>query len=79
MWFLTGFYGIPETNKKVESLHLLSKISNEVGRQWCVISDFNEITTQDKKFGERLWLQRQMEAFRLALECIGLIDLGWKN
>lgn len=48
-WCLTDFYGISEISKRCGSWELLNRIKNIAGGNWCVIGDFNEITTQDKK------------------------------
>lgn len=52
-WFLTGFYDIPETSKRANSWSLLGRINQELEVGWCIIGDFNEITTQDEKIGGR--------------------------
>lgn len=46
---------------------------------WCILGDFNKITTQDEKIGSQPRPSTQMDNFRLALERNGLVDLGWKN
>lgn len=78
-WFFIGFYGILETSRRSESWHLLGKINHDPSTGWCVLGDFNKITTQDKKIGGRPRLLSQMEAFKLALDSNGLLDLGWKE
>lgn len=52
-WFLIGFYGIPETSKMANSWCLLGRINKGPNVGWCVISDFNEIITQDEEIGSR--------------------------
>lgn len=47
---LTGFYGHIEIGRRSESWGLLHKLSLDVDQKWCVIGDFNEITTYDEKF-----------------------------
>lgn len=78
-YFLTGFYGIPKTRRRLDFWHLLGKINHDFNADWCVQGDFNEITTHDEKFGGRPRPVNHMEAFKLALERNGLIDLGWKE
>lgn len=46
---------------------------------WCVLGDFNEITSQDEKLGGNLRPCGQMDAFKVALEDSGLVDVGWRN
>lgn len=45
----------------------------------CVVSDFNEIMSQDEKYGGRERNEGQMEMFRRALEDARLPDLGWRG
>lgn len=77
-WFLTGFYSNQETNKRHESWKLLAKIGEDTGKLWCIVGDFNKITSQDEKYVGRLRLDKQMRDFKLALETNSLFDLGWK-
>ncbi|XP_040989049.1 uncharacterized protein LOC121236682 [Juglans microcarpa x Juglans regia] len=76
---LTGFYGHPETAKRKGSWELLQmlKPSSELG--WCVIGDFNELISQDEKWGRNERRESQMEEFRNALSLGGLSDLGWRD
>lgn len=74
-----SFYGFLKTSGRIYSWELLAKIHFDNTTPWCVIGDFNEITNQDKKLGERLRSQKYMEAFHKTLETNGLLDIGWKN
>lgn len=42
-WRFTGFYGHPETNKRVESWRLIEELSTRSTLPWVCIGDFNEI------------------------------------
>lgn len=46
---------------------------------WLVIGDFNEIVSQEEKFGAVLTREGQMEAFREAFEDCSLCDLGYRG
>lgn len=74
--FLTGFYSQPDTACRGDSWQLLAKITTDINRKWCILGDFNEITSQDKKLGGCLRPSRPIEAFRMALELSGLFDVG---
>lgn len=78
-WFLTRFYRIPKAKKRMDFRNLLEKINPRSEASWCVLGDFNEITTQNKKMRGRLRPLNQMEAFKLALNSNGLLNLGWKG
>lgn len=79
LWFLTMFYGNPNTNRRHESWDLFTKIKEYSKAPQCVLGDFNEITHQEKKYGKILRPDKQMNNFRTTLESSGLFDLGWKG
>ncbi|XP_042982759.1 uncharacterized protein LOC122311987 [Carya illinoinensis] len=78
-WLLFGFYGQPETAKRKESWNLLARLCPDSHIAWCVLGDFNEITSQSEKEGGRQSSESQMGAFREALKVNGLFDLGYKG
>lgn len=50
------FFGNPDSTRRNVSLELLLSINrfkppSEMG--WCVVGDFNEIASQDKRYGGR--------------------------
>lgn len=49
-WYLTGFYGEPETYKSGETW-LLKKLKPDSGTPLLVSGDFNEITQLSEKKG----------------------------
>lgn len=64
----TGFYGLPEVQKRKEVWRLLASFKPTRGQGWCVMWDFNEMAINDEKEGgrprkqirwptsERLWM-----------------------
>lgn len=50
-WFLTGFYGHPETSKRKESRALMSFLKPPNNQAWCVVGDFNGILSQGENRG----------------------------
>lgn len=62
--------------KRVDFWDLLERINPRPQIGWCVLGNFNEITSQDEKVGGKLRPRKQMEDFRMAFESNGLIDLG---
>lgn len=73
---MTGFYGMLKTTKRSESWNLFGRINQDSIACWCVLNNFNKITTQEEKVGDRLRPLNQMEAFKLDLNTNGLIDMG---
>ena len=51
LWRLTGFYGNPETSKRMESWQLLNSLSSTSQLPWLVNGDFNEIWCAEEKEG----------------------------
>ena len=76
-WRFTGFYGAPETQKRVESWDLIRSLHNRFRVPWLVAGYFNEITKSSEKRGGRLRPYLQMQDFRDALDECGLMDLGF--
>lgn len=53
-WRFTGFYGMPETQRMMESWDLIRNLQNQFSTPWLCASDFNEITKTSEKKGGRL-------------------------
>ncbi|GMJ08327.1 hypothetical protein HRI_004501900 [Hibiscus trionum] len=79
VWRFTGFYGNPVESLREESWNLLRFLGEDQSLPWLVMGDFNEILLSSEKEGGRLRSSRNMEAFRLALEDCGLMDLGFSG
>lgn len=76
---ISGFYGRPETTERHLSWELLSQVNVDNDLPWCVVGNFNEIISQDKKVVGRLRPVKQIEAFKQAMICNELYDLGWRR
>jgi hypothetical protein len=76
-WKLTGFYGHPDCNKRVESWAVLRHLSFLQPVPWIYVGDFNEIVDQAKKEGSLIRRDSQMVSFHEALEFCHLGDLGF--
>ncbi|KAA3458060.1 reverse transcriptase [Gossypium australe] len=78
-WRLTGFYGEPVEQNRRELWELLRSLQRGSNLPWLVVGDFNEILFSFEKQGGRMREERQMEAFRKALEDCELADLGFSG
>ncbi|KAA3453417.1 reverse transcriptase [Gossypium australe] len=76
-WRLTGFYGNLDEKGRSDSWKLLRQLSNINNTPWVVLGDFNEIANSFEKQGGRRRPERQMSAFRTALEDCNLFDIGF--
>ena len=77
VWYLTGFYGWPEAQKKENSWRLLKHLQSFVMGPWVVIGDFNAYLQASEKKSARQPQFAQIEAFREALKFCHLQDLGY--
>ncbi|KAK5843415.1 hypothetical protein PVK06_005872 [Gossypium arboreum] len=76
-WHFIGFYGSPIEHKRKDSWNLLRQLKGNNKLPWLVMEDFNEILYSFEKSGGRLREERQMLAFREALEDCELNGLGF--
>ncbi|XP_042979926.1 uncharacterized protein LOC122310106 [Carya illinoinensis] len=76
-WLLTCFYGDPKTVKRQESWNLLKSFKPHYETGWCIVGDFNEILTNDEKWGGNERPEGQMKKFREVMHEGNLCDLGW--
>jgi hypothetical protein len=67
-WKLTSFYGHPDWTKRHESWALLCHLQHFQSIPWLVIRDFNEIVSQNEKYGTVMTREFQMVAFREVLQ-----------
>lgn len=71
-WNLTGFYGKPNTSKRVESWQLLNFLSFVSHLSWLIIGDFNEIRFAEEKEGGASRPYQQMAHFNSSINFCGL-------
>ena len=77
VWYLTCFYGWPDSSQKAKSWALLSHLSSFVDGPWLCIGDFNVILHSDEKLSHKPPSYKQMDEFREVLEQCSLTDLGF--
>ncbi|KAK9989615.1 hypothetical protein SO802_029854 [Lithocarpus litseifolius] len=78
-WRFTGFYGEPETHKRIESWEQLRRLERKFQLPWICAGDFNELTRADEKLGGNRRSHAQMQLFRDAIDECGFIDLGYSG
>ena len=76
-WRLTGFYGNPETFRRVESWQLLHSLSTMSPLPWVVIGDFNEIRLDSEKEGGVPRPKQQMARFNSVINSCGLQEVDF--
>ena len=79
VWFMTGFYGWPETQQKFKSWKLLEHLKTFVEGPWLCFGDFNAILHSSEKQSTRQPQTAQIDAFQEVLESCQLEDLGYKG
>ncbi|XP_038688711.1 uncharacterized protein LOC119987879 [Tripterygium wilfordii] len=78
-WRLTGFYGSPIYQKRINSWNLLRRLRDCSSLPWLVLGDFNEILDSSEKSGGRVRCRRAMMEFQSGLEDCQLLDLGYQG
>jgi hypothetical protein len=78
-WKLTGFYGHPDSSKRVESCAILRHLLSCQPVLWICAGDFNEIVDQVEKEGSLIRRESQMVKFCDALEACHLGDLRFSG
>ena len=78
-WRLTGVYGHPEKERKVETWRLMRHLHACGTLPWVCLGDFNEILSFDEKKGGNPRQVTPMLAFRHTLLQCGLADLGFRG
>ena len=76
-WRSTGFYGNPETSRRVESWQLLHSLSTVSPLPWVVIGDFNEIRLDSEKEGGVPRPKQQMARFNSVINSCGLQEVDF--
>ena len=75
-WRFTLFYGDPVVTNRHISWDMLKFLNNDQSILWALGGDFNKIISIEEKIGAEN-LERQMMAFRDALDVCGLKNLGY--
>ncbi|XP_050264146.1 uncharacterized protein LOC126708397 [Quercus robur] len=76
-WRFTGFYGEPETSRRIEAWNKLRSLNSRQNRPWLCAGDFNEIIRHDEKLGGPRREHNQMQLFRDVIDECGFMDLGF--
>ncbi|KAM6553480.1 hypothetical protein CsatB_014242 [Cannabis sativa] len=74
-WRLTGFYGEPNRSRRHTTWNLLRELADFSPLPWCILGDFNNITTHDDKKGGRPYPQSLIHGFNTALHDCRLCEL----
>lgn len=78
-WRLTGFYGEPDRNRRMESWARLRMLSTKSHLPWVCIGDFNDLLLFSEKRGGRPQPTNLLQGFRNATEDAGLFDLEMRG
>ena len=78
-WRAVGIYGWPERENKHRTWAMMSRIKSMSSAPCVMFGYFNEILCMEEKEGGADRSEREMDAFRDALDDCGLCDLGYKG
>ncbi|XP_074297692.1 uncharacterized protein LOC141628446 [Silene latifolia] len=79
VWQAAGVYGWPETSNKHKTWDLMRSICENSRVPIVLFGDFNEILSAQEKDGGAVRSERQMDAFREAIDDCALHDLGYRG
>lgn len=68
MWRAVGIFGWPEASNKYKTWELIRSLHGENSLPTVMFGDFNEITSMSEKEGGAIRCERQMDAFRGAID-----------
>lgn len=74
-WRITGYYGIPNRNRRSISWGILRQLSQQNDLPWVVIGDFNDILTSEDKKGKDEHPQWLFRGFREVVSDCNLFDV----
>lgn len=72
-----GFYGNPESCRRMEGYNLLRQLNGVIGISWLCARDFNDVLSLDELDGLQPRPNWQMRNFRDVVDACGFVDLGW--
>ncbi|XP_074374722.1 uncharacterized protein LOC141715140 [Apium graveolens] len=85
-WRLTGIYGEPARTQRHKTWDMLRNLSRDANLPWCLVGDFNNVTSQADKQGGPPYPQNLIEGFNVCLNETDLHDLNivghqftWEN
>jgi hypothetical protein len=77
LWRISFFYGEPRVEDRHLTWEFMKRIKFRSDKPWIMVGDFKETMWQFEHFSNTKSGERQMEAFREALEFCGMHDLGF--
>lgn len=75
IWRFTGYYGLPDRNRKMESWNLLRALSRQSALPWVCMGDYNDMLCAEEKRGRVLHPNSLFQGFREAVEDCKLTDM----
>lgn len=74
-WRLTAFYGCPQRSRRKESWSMLRGLATSISIPWSCVGDFNDLLSQDDKFGLHEHSEWCLKGFRETMQYCNLMDL----
>lgn len=75
-WRLTGIYGEPSRTQRHKTWDLLRNLSRDANLPWCLVGDFNNVTSQGDKKGGAAYPSHLVDGFNDCLQDTELQDLN---
>ncbi|KAL4383802.1 hypothetical protein GQ457_15G028640 [Hibiscus cannabinus] len=78
-WYCTFVYGCPSSEGKSDVWRAISNLRCNDNEPWCLIGDFNEVTSQAEKLGGCPFQANSEDPFLLLVNDHGLLDMPLKG
>ncbi|XP_019191691.1 PREDICTED: uncharacterized protein LOC109186215 [Ipomoea nil] len=78
-WRFTGFYGISDRTRRVESWNLLTNLATRSNLPWLLMGDFNDLLHHHEKRGRHPHPEWLLRGFRHAVDSAGLRGLFFEG
>ncbi|XP_058733106.1 uncharacterized protein LOC131604698 [Vicia villosa] len=74
-WRITSYYGYPERSRRQLAWDLLRNLHGMSAIPWCIIGDFNDLLSQEDKYGLHPHPNSLCDGFRQAVTDCNLVDM----
>ena len=76
-WLISAIYSSPRFEERCILYNNLRMIANMHDLAWALVGDFNEVVSDDKKFGGNPICQRRVRAIKECMDHCNMMDLGF--
>ena len=78
-WLINAIYSSPRFEERCILCNNLRMIANMHDLPWALMGDFNEVLSDDEKFGRNPICQRKVRAIKECMDDCNMMDLGFSG